>query len=574
MNRILFFVHYNKYNSLEDYIIYLLENIKILYSRIVFISNSKLNDQQILMLKGLYNSLIIRENKGFDFGAWKDALLQEGWENLAAYDNVTIMNDSCFGPFYDMEIIYNRMEQNTIDFWGISDFSGMNYGMPEKKGPIPKHIQSYFLCFKKKIINSLIFKYFWENIDNERNINTVIQKYETQLTSILKENGFNYTVLIQSGKEINIAFDHPDFCIINEIPLIKIKSVYFSRNPLYIKELIKTKTSYPVFLIDKYFSNIYDPTSSFKIINNIVNLELYPININEVLFPKIAVHININDPEIFQDYIPIFDKWEIEYHLFITTDTDFKKKEIIDYMENHISYNNVKELIVIKNNEKDILFWLKIAEKLNKYEIAGNFNIRDNFYKTPDCFKQLLIPINKIINLFTTNEKIGIIISDLPDHFMQKSFINLKEKKRRLVINNLWKKMECKKEVNFKELSMAIFSYENSFWYRPPALSPLVNLLLINNNFKKKYSNFIIDCVNMMLVYIAWSEGFDFRVCISGMPQESSYYTNIIFNDYFEKYFETQNIEKSLLFIFIFVKSILRKIKRTIKIIIKRDRKL
>jgi rhamnosyltransferase len=112
MNRILLFVHYNKYGGLADYVLYMLEHIKRLFSRIVFISNSPLTDEHKAKLGSLCDKIMERENSGFDFGAWKDALLDEGWDALSRYDNVTLMNDTWFGPLSDLDALYEKMEEN------------------------------------------------------------------------------------------------------------------------------------------------------------------------------------------------------------------------------------------------------------------------------------------------------------------------------------------------------------------------------------------------------------------------------------------------------------------------------
>ena len=177
MKRILFFVHFNKYDGLSKHVLYLLEHIKHIYSRIIIISNSKLNEQQAATLAGLSHSVIERKNTGFDFGAWKETLLQEGWENLEHYDSVTLMNDTCFGPVFDMEQTYKAMEERQYDFWGMTVHPTTRHGMPGNNWAIPEHLQSYFLCFNKKVVASKTFQKFWHKVKNMRKVNYVIQKY-------------------------------------------------------------------------------------------------------------------------------------------------------------------------------------------------------------------------------------------------------------------------------------------------------------------------------------------------------------------------------------------------------------
>jgi rhamnosyltransferase len=110
MKRILFFVHFNKCGGVSRYVPWLLENVRLVYKRIVFISNSPLSAQCRSELAPLCDALFERENKGFDFSAWKDGMLKEGWDELSLYDSVTLMNDSCFGPLFDLEPVYRQMQ--------------------------------------------------------------------------------------------------------------------------------------------------------------------------------------------------------------------------------------------------------------------------------------------------------------------------------------------------------------------------------------------------------------------------------------------------------------------------------
>ncbi|MDR1421185.1 MAG: hypothetical protein LBI86_12490, partial [Treponema sp.] len=162
MKNILFFAHYNKYDLLQDYVLYLLDHIKHIYDRIVFISNSKIPDDKYENLAGLCHSVIIRENKGFDFGAWKDALLREGWDKLTDYDTVTLMNDTCFGPLYDLYPVYEQMEARKTDFWGLTNYRTTGKTKLSRDGP--PYVQSYFICFGKKIIRSFTFQRFWNKV--------------------------------------------------------------------------------------------------------------------------------------------------------------------------------------------------------------------------------------------------------------------------------------------------------------------------------------------------------------------------------------------------------------------------
>ena len=73
------------------------------------------------MFESIADKVVIRENKGFDIGAWQQGITEIcGREELAKYDSLTLFNDSFFGPFYPFADIYKEMESRSKDYWGLS----------------------------------------------------------------------------------------------------------------------------------------------------------------------------------------------------------------------------------------------------------------------------------------------------------------------------------------------------------------------------------------------------------------------------------------------------------------------
>jgi rhamnosyltransferase len=78
MNRLLLFVHYHKYGGLAEHVLYTLRAMRPLFARVVFVSNSPLTNEHRRKLGAVVDAIRQRENRGFDFGAWRDGL---GTEN-------------------------------------------------------------------------------------------------------------------------------------------------------------------------------------------------------------------------------------------------------------------------------------------------------------------------------------------------------------------------------------------------------------------------------------------------------------------------------------------------------------
>ena len=123
MNRMLLYVHYNKFNELSPHVLYQLEQLRPLFSSICFISNSYLSKTAIEKLQEnqLIDDVIQRQNDGYDFAAWKEAILFS-FDYVKSFDSLTLMNDTCFGPLWDMQETFEKFESDaSVDFWGLTN---------------------------------------------------------------------------------------------------------------------------------------------------------------------------------------------------------------------------------------------------------------------------------------------------------------------------------------------------------------------------------------------------------------------------------------------------------------------
>jgi rhamnosyltransferase len=535
MNRILFFVHYHRYDGLSAHVLYMLTQIKKIYSRIVFISNSPLSELSREKLAGLTDAIIQRENRGFDFAAWCDALTAEGRDKLADYDNVTLMNDTCFGPFFDLGAIYEQYEDDEkIDFWGMTKSKGT---FDNPLSPVPSYLQSYFLCFKRRVINSAAWQNFWRNITDEANLKKIAPKYELQLTAILKDAGFNYTAmnevftneyLTTSDRQLNAG-----------VPFIKVKTFNTFAYPPYLIDLIKTKSAYPVALIFDYLNEILLPEQNLMIENKLIPALSSATAIFSASL-KIAVHLHAYYLDVAEQYFNYFDNWQFNFDLYITTDTAVKKAKLEEFLTAHPAAGKcLKEIIITENRGRDILPWLSIADRITGYDIVGKFHTKKSVYENvwegdlwqQELFTMLVAPAVSLINIFAndTKRKIGVIIPDIPACLVGRGVACTPENS--FIMNSLWKKMGCRQKINFVALSSCVMPAGTMFWYRPEALSPLFAAPIHAADFAIEPNTLrdgtIAHAIEFSIVYVAWSNGYDYRIAMPEVPQTSLTHANV-----------------------------------------------
>jgi rhamnosyltransferase len=255
---------------------------------------------------------------------------------------------------------------------------------------------------------------------------------------------------------------------------------------------------------------------------------------------KVAIHLHVFYLDVFEQYIARFDNYSINFDLFITTDTPDKKKYIENYMKEHTS--KIKEIIIIENRGRDIFPWLCIGNRLDTYDVAGHFHTKHTetakeiigITWQQELFDLLINPIDTIIKTFYANKNIGIIIPDIPYFFSKVSPLKfLQEKDMQIIMNNLWERMCCKKQIDFTKLLTAIMPCGTMFWYRPKALTPLFQLSLSPDDIPAEpllFDRTILHCIERMPVYIAWNEGYDYRISVPETPQTSLFTDNILLN--------------------------------------------
>jgi len=175
VNRAIVFAHYDKQDRVDPYVFYYLGELRKLTPTLIFVSTAKPDQEDIDKLERIGCEVILRENAGYDFMSYK-----LGLERLecTAYDEVVICNDSVYGPFFDLETIFNKMRAEACDFWGMTSNTDISY-----------HIQSYFVVFKKQALHSAAFSHFWDTLTILDSKSEIIRRYEVGLSRCLLKAG-------------------------------------------------------------------------------------------------------------------------------------------------------------------------------------------------------------------------------------------------------------------------------------------------------------------------------------------------------------------------------------------------
>ena len=156
--------------------------------KILLVSNSKLSVEFNFWLVKRVDILIVRDNIGRDFGAYKCGFLylnSEGY--LKKISNLLLLNDSIIFPIIDTKYFWNRFLNIKSDLVGVYENFFPKY-----------HLQSFFLLFNFNLINSEHLLLFWKKYANWNSRRHVIYSGEVKLSQFLKKKGFKLSALVNA----------------------------------------------------------------------------------------------------------------------------------------------------------------------------------------------------------------------------------------------------------------------------------------------------------------------------------------------------------------------------------------
>lgn len=257
MKRMGIFIFYDEAGIVDEYIEVLLSSMQDILERLVVIVNGNVWDEGYIKLKKYAQDIFVRENTGFDAGGYKDGFIKfMPQDDLKKWNEIVLFNDTFYGPFYPWKNMFDKMEKEKADFWGLSRHSGGEW----EGRMISQHIQSFFLVCRKTMFLSDAWTEFWNGLEYPKTLREAIFNFEVRFSSFFSERQFigkawsdRYRVEIPFGKNPYSAYI---FELIKEIefPIIKNKTIclpYFTQMKKAF-EYIAENTYYDINLISSH----------------------------------------------------------------------------------------------------------------------------------------------------------------------------------------------------------------------------------------------------------------------------------------------------------------------------------
>lgn len=216
MKRLCIYLVYDEQNIIDNYVGYILSEIKTCVDCLVIVCNMLSVYKGEEILKKYADKIFFRENIGFDVGGYKNALSDFiGWDVVWQYDELVLVNNSFFGPFRSMKSIFDEMDKRVIDFWGLTKHGARR---DSKMRDFPEHIQSFFLVICSKMLHDVKFREYWEEMPYYTEFDDVVRQHEERFTSYFKQLGYDYDVLADIGinnSELRLANNYLQYGLIS-----------------------------------------------------------------------------------------------------------------------------------------------------------------------------------------------------------------------------------------------------------------------------------------------------------------------------------------------------------------------
>ena len=374
---------YDKYGHAASFIKTFLDDLMDNLDDLVVVVNGQLRDQARQLFSEYTKTIIVRENKGLDVAAYKQAILTLGWEKLESYDEVICLNDTVMGPVYPFREMFACMDRKDVDFWGITAYAGETVD----KEQIPTHLQAYWHAYRRSLVSSPAFHEYWETMPLWKDYAEVTRKHEMTFTKHFTDLGFTWASYIdwrkyQGYSSYPLLYMPMQIVRDDRCPIFKRRSffvdysAYFDQTAgqpaLDLYEYLRDHTDYDVDMIWDAILPSYNIDDIRKAMHLDYVLPSQAINPQTHDRPRSAFIYHVYFMDLLEDTCHYIASLPEETDLYITS-TEDKIPQIREYMQQH-GISHQATFIPVINRGRDVSALLVAACPVvlsGKYDVIG-----------------------------------------------------------------------------------------------------------------------------------------------------------------------------------------------------------
>jgi len=529
---------YDRDGIVDDYNIYLLKDLRENLDKLLVVCNGELTPAGKVRFESVADEVLVRENRGFDVWAYKAGMAHYGWEQLAQYDEVVLLNFTHYGPVYPFREMFEKMNLREADFWGIV----MRYGFPHdpynkcKYGYIPDHVPSAFMVIRRNMISSPAFRQYWDTMREINSYEDSICYHEAIFTIDFAAQGFKYALYIDAD-DLKEYWDYPLMLYPLELvknrrcPLFKRRSFFNIYEEFFVGscgeataefyEYLRRETSYDVNMI---WDNLLR-TSNMADIKDRMQLNY--------ILPKTGLKSGATGESRVALFMHIYFEDQIDWCLryagnmpqhadvYVTTDSDKKRQLILERFQElkcgklrvRTVENRGRDVSALLIGCKDVVAdydYICFAHDKKAAHVPPLIYGQSFAYK---CFENILASpdyTRNVIRTFEENPRLGLLVPPPPNHSVYyytignewgMNFANALELSRRLNLH-----------VDMDEGKVPVAPLGTMFWFRSRAFTKIFDYNWTYEDFPVEPTGEndgnILHAIERIYPYVAQDAGY------------------------------------------------------------------
>lgn len=368
---------------------FLLEELLKVTDKIILVSESALDEENRKWCIA-HNVLNVQSKKNFDVSMWQQIVQSSLFRGeMMTFSELILLNDSFFGPVYPFEEVFSQMDDENIDFWGISAHGQMVYvdGITKKERISPRFLQRYFIVIREKMFRSAEWEEFWKELGDILEYWETEQKFEYVFSEFFEKKGFSWTSFCKTSDwEKNEPRRNMSFIIYRAYDMLKEKGLPIISRPVFenskeielcyhygnesnrVLKFVENNTNYDLELIWEYLIDTLNPYALWRNLNltYILSEKKKENSLNEISDTILIAHLYYTD--LFEKNVSYLQDLPSRVDLLITTDSSTKVETLQKICAEKIK--NKYKILLVENRGREwaaLLLYAKKYMKVYKY---------------------------------------------------------------------------------------------------------------------------------------------------------------------------------------------------------------
>ncbi|MFT4257001.1 MAG: CDP-glycerol glycerophosphotransferase family protein [Pseudoxanthomonas sp.] len=208
--RLCLFAGYDPDGLIDDCVIdYVRELAR--FADVYYLADCQMPSDQLQRLAPHVKGAWAERHGGYDFGSWRQLVQRLGWDAIAEYDELLLVNDSSY-LLKPLDEVFARMDSRACDWWGLQATKGIaatrDAVSNSFRRPIPMEtvrnglldgferdyrydflIGSYFTCYRQPVLRDSGFRRQIDAVTPQSSEQNLVLKYQAGLTRWLIARG-------------------------------------------------------------------------------------------------------------------------------------------------------------------------------------------------------------------------------------------------------------------------------------------------------------------------------------------------------------------------------------------------